>query len=184
MARAGNAVTLSEDHKPENQVELARITAAGSRIEHDGHSYRVEGNLNLSRALGDFRYKKVDGKTPEEQPITANPDIHQVQLGESDTFIILGCDGVWERIKNPNEACVKHVLANQEKVLSENIGGWLDTVLSPNPEESKGEGCDNMTIVALKLPKIETTDKMSSLRPRKELEYKDGAPAKRSPTSK
>ena len=33
LARAGNAVALSEDHKPENQVELARITAAGSSKE-------------------------------------------------------------------------------------------------------------------------------------------------------
>jgi len=52
---SGNKVVeLSEDHKPDNQIERDRITKAGGFIIEG----RVNGNLNLSRALGDLEYKK------------------------------------------------------------------------------------------------------------------------------
>lgn len=47
-------LNLSEDHKPDNEMEKARITRAGGFIVEG----RVNGNLNLSRALGDLEYKK------------------------------------------------------------------------------------------------------------------------------
>lgn len=53
LARDGKAVALSIDHKPENEEEKARIEKAGSVITEG----RVDGNLNLSRAIGDMRYK-------------------------------------------------------------------------------------------------------------------------------
>ena len=46
----GKAVELSRDHKPMDPGELDRINKAGS-IVSDG---RVNGGLNLSRALGDL----------------------------------------------------------------------------------------------------------------------------------
>ena len=54
---------------------------------------RVNGCLNLSRAMGDFEYKKL-GMRPEEQMITAWPDIIKVKTDSID-FIIMGCDGIW-----------------------------------------------------------------------------------------
>jgi len=48
-----SAVALSEDHKPENELESMRIYAAGGTVSEN----RVNGNLNLSRSLGDFEYK-------------------------------------------------------------------------------------------------------------------------------
>ena len=53
LSRRGEAVPLSFDHKPENEEERERIEKAGSVIT-DG---RVDGNLNLSRSLGDLKYK-------------------------------------------------------------------------------------------------------------------------------
>lgn len=53
MGSAGKAIPLSFDHKPDDEVEIKRIEAAGSQIV-DG---RVDGGLNLTRALGDFKYK-------------------------------------------------------------------------------------------------------------------------------
>lgn len=53
LARAGRAKPMSDDHKPENPGEMARIQRAGGFVE-DG---RVNGMLALSRALGDFEYK-------------------------------------------------------------------------------------------------------------------------------
>ena len=41
---------LSYDHKPGHDVERTRIQAASHFVEDD----RVDGNLALSRAFGDF----------------------------------------------------------------------------------------------------------------------------------
>lgn len=40
---------MSYDHKPEDAIEIARIEKAGAKVTADG---RVNGGLNLSRALG------------------------------------------------------------------------------------------------------------------------------------
>ena len=52
----GKAVALSNDHKPNDKLELERITKAGGYVD----SNRVNGNLALSRALGDFIFKMND----------------------------------------------------------------------------------------------------------------------------
>lgn len=62
MCRNGKSVEMSQDHKPESQIEIDRITKAGSIIT-DG---RVDGNLNLTRSIGDLKYKQRDHLTPEE----------------------------------------------------------------------------------------------------------------------
>jgi len=50
LCRDGKAVALSEDHKPDNEDEIKRIQKA----EHFVEDSRVDGNLALSRAFGDF----------------------------------------------------------------------------------------------------------------------------------
>jgi len=49
----GKAHDMSKDHKPEDEPELKRINKAGGRVSSDG---RVNGGLNLSRALGNNFY--------------------------------------------------------------------------------------------------------------------------------
>ena len=44
------AVEMSFDHKPEDEPEKERINKAGGKVTMDG---RVNGGLNLSRALGE-----------------------------------------------------------------------------------------------------------------------------------
>lgn len=63
---SGVAEPLSFDHKPANEEEAKRIIAAGGWVEFN----RVNGNLALSRALGDFIFKRNDEKRPEEQIVT------------------------------------------------------------------------------------------------------------------
>jgi serine/threonine protein phosphatase PrpC len=96
MGRAGNVVPLSFDHKPECEVEIARIEAAGSRVTEG----RVDGHLNLTRALGDLKFKKKEELKAEEHPITANPDVFEYAFDEESDFILMGCDGVWETKSN------------------------------------------------------------------------------------
>ena len=49
LCRGGNALGLSTDHKPEDTEEYSRIQKAGAKVTADG---RVNGGLNLSRAIG------------------------------------------------------------------------------------------------------------------------------------
>ena len=57
----GKELELSHDHKPQNPDETKRINAANHTVEDD----RVDGNLALSRAFGDFQYKDQPKKGPE-----------------------------------------------------------------------------------------------------------------------
>lgn len=62
LSRDGKAVELSFDHKPENPIEKERVTKAGGFISEG----RINGNLNLSRAIGDLEYKKNTELKPHE----------------------------------------------------------------------------------------------------------------------
>lgn len=68
----GVTVPLSFDHKPMQVTEMTRIRHAGGFVNSFG---RVNGNLNLSRSIGDLKYKQVPGLSPAQQMITADPDI-------------------------------------------------------------------------------------------------------------
>ncbi|CAK9093455.1 Protein phosphatase ppm-1.G (Protein phosphatase 2C isoform gamma homolog) (PP2C-gamma) (Protein phosphatase magnesium-dependent 1 gamma homolog), partial [Durusdinium trenchii] len=65
MCRKGQAVELSYDHKPASETEKTRIEAAGGYLEESAGGARVNGNLNLSRAIGDLEYKKRSDLKPE-----------------------------------------------------------------------------------------------------------------------
>lgn len=58
----GKNEDLSKDHKPDDELELNRIKNAGGAVTNG----RVNGNLNLSRALGDLTFKENKDLKPEE----------------------------------------------------------------------------------------------------------------------
>ena len=72
-----------------NAVEKARITAAGGFVDFG----RVNGNLALSRAIGDFEFKKGADLAPEKQIVTAYPDVVMHEISEDDEVLVLACDG-------------------------------------------------------------------------------------------
>lgn len=55
LGEGGRAVPMSTDHKPNLKKERDRIYRAGSTVNVEG---RIDGNLNLSRAIGDIAHKK------------------------------------------------------------------------------------------------------------------------------
>lgn len=97
LCRGAVAMDLSEDHKPFNEIERNRIESAGGFVSQVG---RINNNLNLSRSIGDLKYKQVKGMSAKEQIITAEPDIMCVKYTPEDEFIILACDGVWDVMTN------------------------------------------------------------------------------------
>jgi hypothetical protein len=54
----------------------------------------VNGNLALSRAIGDFEFKKSADLPPEQQIVTAFPDVTVHEMGEDDEFLVIACDGL------------------------------------------------------------------------------------------
>lgn len=138
---------MSFDHKPIHDIEMSRIREAGGFVNAFG---RVNGNLNLSRSIGDLKYKQVPKIGPSAQMITAEPDIKQVTLNSDDEFIILACDGIWDCLTN--EEAVKYVLDRIDTQSPKDIGiEMLDSIISIDPRVTQGIGGDNMTVMIVDL---------------------------------
>jgi len=143
----GVAEAMSFDHKPMDNTEMERIKKAGGFVNQFG---RVNGNLNLSRSIGDLKYKQVPNIGPADQMITAEPDIKSVVLNENDEFVILACDGIWDCLTN--EEAVKYVRDRIDTMTPIEIGTeMLDQIVSIDPRETQGIGGDNMTVMIVDL---------------------------------
>ncbi|PNW79315.1 hypothetical protein CHLRE_09g410600v5 [Chlamydomonas reinhardtii] len=151
LCRAGKAVALSEDHKPAQEGERSRIIAAGGFLSEIGGVCRVNGNLNLSRAIGDLKYKTNNELPPSDQIITAQPDIRKIALSPEDRFFLLACDGVWDVMSNQDAVDFVSARLDQGMTPSQASCALLDACLASDPKEARGVGCDNMTVVVVQL---------------------------------
>ncbi|KDD74472.1 protein phosphatase 2C, partial [Helicosporidium sp. ATCC 50920] len=142
LSRGGRAVALTTDHKPNDPAEYLRIIKAGGFVA-DG---RVNGSLNLSRALGDMEYKQNRDLPPQEQSVTAFPEVRCETLCAEDEFLILACDGVWDVLTNQEAVdFVRERLLRgvAPKVVAEEV---CARCLAPDTSGC-GKGCDNMSII-------------------------------------
>ncbi|KAF3436587.1 hypothetical protein FNV43_RR23679 [Rhamnella rubrinervis] len=89
LCRKGQAIDMSQDHRPIYQSERRRVEELGGYID-DGY---LNGVLSVSRALGDWDMKFPRGSS---SPLIAEPEFRQVVLTEDDEFLIIGCDGIWD----------------------------------------------------------------------------------------
>jgi protein phosphatase 1G len=142
LGHSGKAVDMSMDHKPDLPEENARIRAAGGCVI-DG---RVNGNINLSRSLGDLEYKNVPSIPVERQAVTSMPDVKRLELTSEDHFIALCCDGIWDILTSQN--CVDFIYERlHSKPLKQIAEEVCDRCLAHSTGEFEGRGCDNMTVV-------------------------------------
>lgn len=103
-----NAYIVTKDHKPTLREEKDRITKAGGSVMIQ----RVNGSLAVSRALGDYDYKRSENLPATAQLVSPEPDIYQTKRSEGQpTFLLLACDGVWDVI-NPKDISefISHML--------------------------------------------------------------------------
>ncbi|KAF7732067.1 Protein phosphatase 2C 2 [Apophysomyces ossiformis] len=128
----GKAIALSEDHKPDNGPELQRIIAAGGFVKLG----RVNGNLALSRAIGDFEFKQSKHLPAERQIVTCEPDITERCITGNDEFLVLACDVV---------DVIREEIAKRTP-LDEICEIIIELCLAPE-SETGGVGCDNMSIM-------------------------------------
>jgi len=94
LIKNGQAVPLSEDHKPNREDERARIEASGGHVVYLG-TWRVEGILAVGRAIGDQYLKKY---------VIPDPEIRHHELTNEDVALVLATDGVWDVLSNQEVA--------------------------------------------------------------------------------
>uniref|UniRef100_A0A8C1LDY5 Protein phosphatase 1G n=1 Tax=Cyprinus carpio TaxID=7962 RepID=A0A8C1LDY5_CYPCA len=181
VSEKGKAVDMSYDHKPEDELELTRIKNAGGKVTMDG---RVNGGLNLSRAIGDHFYKRNKALPPEEQMISALPDVKVLTLNEDHEFMVIACDGIWnvmssqEVVDFVNERLKTE--AGKNRPLSAIIEELLDHCLAPDTS-GDGTGCDNMTCIIITFPPHLGSNKDEGTKKRKP-EEENGNDSKKSKT--
>lgn len=120
MSKEGGkqAISITNDHKPCENGEKERILKAGGKVyrtqiqtislESDkGEEYEKEeivngpyrvfpGRLSVSRTFGDFEAKMSKyGGNPNV--VIVEPDIYEVPIDSTSDFLLLGCDGVFDK---------------------------------------------------------------------------------------
>lgn len=87
----GETVQCTEDHKPQDPVERARIVSAGGVVQNA----RVDGTLALSRAFGDRNYKNNPNVSVRDQKVICVPDFSTFIMTYGDILSVC-CDGIYE----------------------------------------------------------------------------------------
>ncbi|PSS31749.1 Protein like [Actinidia chinensis var. chinensis] len=101
--RAGSAIPLSIDHKPDRSDERQRIEQAGGFIIWAG-TWRVGGVLAVSRAFGDKLLKPY---------VVAEPEIQEEEIDGID-FIIIASDGLWNVLSNEEAVAIVEDITDTE----------------------------------------------------------------------
>lgn len=164
LCRNGQAVPLSEDHKPNCPAERQRIYKAGGTVERTAYGnmvqFRVNGNLNLSRAIGDLEFKQQPHLAPDEQMICATPDVQVYPRESVDEFFVVACDGIWDvmgcqdvvdfvRERLPQGKQHDDVKPHSPKLLASIMEELMDHCISPDLSKTGGLGGDNMTAMVV-----------------------------------
>lgn len=102
ISKAGKAIPLSEDHKPNRTDERKRIESAGGIVMWAG-TWRVGGVLAMSRAFGNRMLK---------QYVVADPEIRDQKVEEEFELLVLASDGLWDVV--PNEDAVSIARTEEE----------------------------------------------------------------------
>ena len=129
MYKNKKAYNLNREHQIILQSEKERVLKSGATI----NGYRINGMLNLTRAIGDLQFKLNPDLKRHEQSVIALPEITKIEDTEGIDFIIMGCDGVWDCVKRQMvcEFIDKEINENPGKNLSEILKKIFDRCVSP-----------------------------------------------------
>jgi len=129
---------ITEDHKPNSPKEKERIEKAGGSIYQsptfipiyqNGKKIEIPwrvnpGRLSVSRTFGDVEAKNgyLGGM---QNIVVALPDITEIELDEDFSFLVIGCDGIFDVLTNEQILeCVKIVIKEKK------IENWEDVNIS------------------------------------------------------
>eukprot|EP01111_Echinosteliopsis_oligospora_P019742 TRINITY_DN9691_c0_g1_i1.p1 TRINITY_DN9691_c0_g1~~TRINITY_DN9691_c0_g1_i1.p1 ORF type:complete len:365 (-),score=78.62 TRINITY_DN9691_c0_g1_i1:33-1127(-) len=146
LGKMKGIIPLSVDHKPNRKDERERIEQAGGFITYDSYAktWRVEGVLAMSRAIGDRGLKRC---------VIPDPEITVTQLDPSHMFFLLASDGLWDVYSN-NQAVeqVRHEInrggAARHGGMPKKLNQLCNTMLKT---AMKRGSLDNITVMIVKL---------------------------------
>ena len=78
---------------------------------------RVDGDLAVARAFGDFNYKRRKDLPPEAQEVSCEPEVLIRERHMNDSFLLFACDGIWDVWNDMDE--VREVLTDLMVVMCE-----------------------------------------------------------------
>lgn len=147
-------VELSSDHKPSRADERQRIVAAGGKVDQSmfpmpsgqwvkaGPARVMEpsgmGGLAVSRSLGDLRLKPW---------VSSRPEIVERKLDDSDKFLVLGSDGIWDHISSKEAVDIVSKTPDPVKAAQE-----IAAVAKQRwHRETRGQLSDDITAVVVRL---------------------------------
>lgn len=167
-------LAASDDHKPDRHDEHARIAAAGGYVSDANTAKknsplvgalanvvaRLDGNLAVSRGLGDFAYKRDSRRAPKEQKVSCVPEIYRIDSSkaplEAGDLLILACDGIFDVMTN--EDLANRVSEGLERGLD--LGDICAETLTACLRELNSK--DNMTLMVVEIA-VDGTDYSSKV---------------------
>ncbi|BAH92731.1 Os04g0500900 [Oryza sativa Japonica Group] len=153
ISRNGQAIALSNDHKPNFPEETQRIVAAGGSVSFSRGSHRVNNGIAVSRAIGiaymfvggDLSYKNNKKLRPEQQLLTCSPEIRADQLTDDTEFLVIACDGVWDVLANQAVVDFVRLHLNNGVELSVICESLLQEAITRDPPST-----DNMSVILVR----------------------------------
>ncbi|KAF5936733.1 hypothetical protein HYC85_024239 [Camellia sinensis] len=92
-----SAKELTTDHHPDRDDERSRVESAGGHVLEWGGVSRVNGQLAVSRAIGDISFKSYG--------VISAPELTDWQpLNSNDSYLVVASDGIFEKL-SPQGVC-------------------------------------------------------------------------------
>ena len=145
MYKNKKVIPLNKEHKTTMEKEYTRIKKEGSRIDN----FRINGKLNITRAIGDLNYKNKNNKFIYEQDILAIPEVSKYSLEDAD-FIVMASDGFWDYGDDMKTICdniYDEIKKNPKRDLCDLIGTIFDKALAKANNYLRGT--DNMSCIII-----------------------------------
>jgi protein phosphatase PTC2/3 len=151
---------LSKDHRPDDESEKNRVQKAGGSVYitkyHDLNTNKEEsgpvrifpGKLSVSRSFGDVhaKHQKLGGN---DRVLIALPEVRSFKIKDSTDFIVLGCDGIFEKMSNTDVIHSVWSMAKENSIgpdIHEHCGRCVDMVLKNCLKIGSN---DNLTFILL-----------------------------------
>ena len=129
-----NVYTMSIEHRPskQNKEEYDRIINLGGLI----YDNRVNGQLAVTRALGDVTLKPYVSNEPYCKTFMCNSEQHK--------YIVLGCDGLWDYVPSIN------VTTCMEGYIRDNLD-FSNYARELVKQSMQNKSSDNISVIVIEL---------------------------------
>ncbi|XP_058191468.1 uncharacterized protein LOC131308546 isoform X1 [Rhododendron vialii] len=139
------AKELTSDHHPDRDDERYRVESAGGHVEEWAGVSRVNGQLAVSRAIGDIFFKRYG--------VISSPEVTDWQsLTPNDSYLVAASDGIFEKL-SPQDVCdLFWDVDNHGTVMSELAASCSYSLADCIVDSASEKGSmDNMAVVVVPL---------------------------------